>query len=464
MEQNVTLTHKRNIILFRLLFGYYILNMVISVISLGFSVLFPPLGFIFFAIIGVLIWKQKMRRFTMWFSIFMIFVYFYFLLEGHPYLVNYIFMWVGLIISAIYQNYRVTIFAGCLSILLTVYAFFQFREEIFLGADVIDLSFLVLFGMFITVFLLFFTKFVSQLYVEAKQSKDKLNFILDSSNIVTFSYDMRSQKLSLTSGKKVFSKLPTDYLSKTGVLWSQYIHPDDLVVIEDIKQQFSSGKVLTVEYRLILPTNQIHWVQCRYIPLVVEEGAPVQKVEGILVDITDRKEREEEITYLAYHDQLTGLPNRSKLQTDFTSLLAEKEDRVYLIFIDLDEFKTINDTFGHVLGDQLLQIVAKRLKNCIREKHIISRISGDEFVVVISGVTMLQVTTIAKRIKTTLSTPYLIEDNEIVITTSIGIYRYSDKEDNLNEMIKRADFAMYRVKKQGKNDFCFYEDIEKNVN
>ena len=325
----------------------------------------------------------------------------------------------------------------------------------------IHLSYLILFGLFISMFLIFFNRFVSRLYVEAKQSKEKLNFILDSSKIVTYTYDLSSEELFVKSGRKAFPQFPTEYHSKSAIIWRQFVHSDDIDKLQHLDEQLLLGKVRNVEYRLVLPTNNTIWVQCRLIPII--ESATTREIEGVLVDITEQKFKEEKMTYLAYHDQLTGLPNRSKLQDEFSLLLAAKKQAVFIIFIDLDEFKSINDTYGHILGDDLLKIVAKRLINCIRDSHIVSRISGDEFVVVLSEVTEDDVMIIVNRIKTTLASPYSIENKEITITTSIGIYRYADKAEDLNEMIKRADFAMYRAKKQGKNEICFYDEEERST-
>lgn len=459
MNKNLTLIHKRNLILYRLLLGYNLLNILISVFIQGFSVLLPLYWVSFFVIVGLLLWKQILIRSTMWFSIMVIFSYCYFLLNSEPNLVNLLLIWVGLVITTIYQNYRVSIFAGSLSIILTLYGFFQFHDEIFHGIELIDLSYLLILGLFTTIFLTFFTRFVSQMYVEANHSKEKVNFILDSPNVVTFSYDIDAEQLIVITGSDILPQLPTKYRSKSAVIWKHYAHSDDLVKLQQLDEQILTGKSSTVEYRIVFPSNKITWVQCKFFPVL--KGPVVQKVEGILIDITERKQRDDEMKYLAYHDQLTGLPNRSKLQTDFTELLMTRQtpnlETLFLIFIDLDEFKTINDTYGHLIGDQLLKLVAKRLKNCIREKQIISRLSGDEFVAVISGASEDDIFKIATRIKTNLSTPYTIENFEISITTSIGIYKYKNEADDLNEMIKKADFAMYQVKKHGKNDFCFYE-------
>ncbi len=463
MAEDIVFIHKRNVLLFRLLASFYVINLVISVAVLGYSVLYPPVGMVLIMIVGLTLSKQKIVRFMMWALVFLIFAYFFYLITDHPYLINYIFMWTGLVVSAIYQNYKIILFAGSLSLVLTMYTFFRFENEVFTGADHVDIYYLLLFGVFLTVFLLFLTKYINKLVLETKQGKEKLNFILDSSNIVTFSYSLQTEELLVTTGEKVFPHFPTKLRTKSPIIWKHFIHSEDLVSLVEREDEILNGISQSAEFRLVLPMKENVWVRCQFIPIF--DGATVKRIDGILIDISMQKSKEEEYSYLAYHDPLTGLPNRSKLEVDFARLISKgsSDKQMYLVFIDLDGFKTVNDRFGHAVGDLLLKNVAVRLKNYLSKEQIIARLSGDEFVLVLSDVSKSEVEEIAAKMKNYVSVPYSVAGHQVSITISIGIYQYSHEKDDLHEMIRRADLAMYRVKENGKNDIFFYKPLELEV-
>ena len=187
------------------------------------------------------------------------------------------------------------------------------------------------------------------------------------------------------------------------------------------------------------------------------------EVVGVITtceDITERKNNELVIQHIAYYDALTGLPNRSL----FTDLLKKETARAKrhkqsfaVLFIDLDRFKVINDTLGHTTGDLLLHMVAHRLKNAVRESDTVSRLSGDEFIVLITDVAdSLDVSAIAEKIVTTVSEVYVLNGTEIFITASIGISIYPTNCDDIETLMVHADTAMYQAKEQGGNSHQFY--------
>ena len=179
-------------------------------------------------------------------------------------------------------------------------------------------------------------------------------------------------------------------------------------------------------------------------------------------DISDRKAAEARIEHLAHYDMLTGLLNRFSLESRMEqAVLAAKRDRQQLavLFVDLDRFKYINDSMGHHIGDQLLIEVANRLKNCLRESDIVARIGGDEFVIVLTGLKeMNQVPTLARYLIDQLSQPYSINDNVFDSSPSIGISIYPNDGDNIDELLKTSDIAMYHAKDQGRKNFQFFTE------
>lgn len=195
--------------------------------------------------------------------------------------------------------------------------------------------------------------------------------------------------------------------------------------------------------------------------IVMNNEGDVVGVITTCEDITERKNNELLIQHIAYYDALTGLPNRSL----FTDLLKKeiarakrREQSFAILFIDLDRFKVINDTLGHTMGDLLLHMVAHRLKNVVRESDTVSRLSGDEFIVLITDVVDSQnVSVIAEKIVTTVSEVYVLKGTEIFITASIGISIYPTNGDDIETLIVNADTAMYQAKEQGGNSHQFYD-------
>ncbi len=162
----------------------------------------------------------------------------------------------------------------------------------------------------------------------------------------------------------------------------------------------------------------------------------------------------------ANHDNLTGLPNR-KLLYEFLDKSIARARRynkiIAIMFLDLDKFKLTNDSLGHVVGDLLLQSVAKRIKSCVRESDIVARMGGDEFIVVLESIDSVQhAATVANRIVKILSNVHILEGNKLNITTSIGISLCPDDSVDLETLIKNADTAMYNAKKSGKNRYKYF--------
>lgn len=183
---------------------------------------------------------------------------------------------------------------------------------------------------------------------------------------------------------------------------------------------------------------------------------------GILRDISERKENEERIKRLAHHDTLTGLPNRNLLNDRITHALARVRrhgGRMAVLYVDLDKFKPINDTLGHEAGDAVLREVARRLNHCVRSSDTVSRVGGDEFVVVVEEIGRPnEAAMVARKIIEALGTPISYQDHDCLVGASIGIAVFPDDGNTMDEVSKAADMAMYRVKHSGRNGYCFFSD------
>ena len=188
---------------------------------------------------------------------------------------------------------------------------------------------------------------------------------------------------------------------------------------------------------------------------------------SIIRDITERKITEEKISSLVYLDSLTGLPNR-RLFNDRLALAidqAQEHGQVFsILYIDLDHFKLINDNFGHLIGDQLLMEVAERLQKCSAKSDTISRLGGDEFIILLPNTDYGKAAEHAANIIEALNKPFQFNGEEVFVTPSVGISMYPEDGEEQETLIKNADIAMYRVKEEGKNSFQFFtQEMNKSV-
>lgn len=182
---------------------------------------------------------------------------------------------------------------------------------------------------------------------------------------------------------------------------------------------------------------------------------------GVARDITERKIAEETINFQAHHDLLTNLPNRALLRDRLGLAISQakrEQEMLAVMFLDLDRFKNINDSLGHVIGDELLQQVSTRLKSCIREGDTLARFGGDEFTLLLPkiGNGKEDISKIAGKINEVLKGPFIINGNELYVSASIGISIFPRDGKDMDTLIKHADVAMYHVKDTGKNNFKFY--------
>jgi diguanylate cyclase (GGDEF)-like protein len=224
------------------------------------------------------------------------------------------------------------------------------------------------------------------------------------------------------------------------------------------------GSAFEFEHRIRVG-KAIRWVLQRAEVEFAPDGAALRAV-GISQDITERKATEEEIRRLAFYDSLTHLPNRRLLHDRLQQALVSSTRtgrKAALLFIDLDNFKVLNDTLGHDVGDLLLKQVAKRLTACIREGDTVARLGGDEFVVILEDMNedlfeaAAHTKSVAEKILATLGEPYDLAGNHCDSTPSIGIALFDDEETTIDDMMKWADVAMYQAKDAGRNTLRFFD-------
>ena len=212
------------------------------------------------------------------------------------------------------------------------------------------------------------------------------------------------------------------------------------------------------EIRYLHKDGHVGWLESICVP-ILDDNKQMIGALGINRDITTRVEETKQLQYQAYYDALTKLPNRTLFFDRLEKTLAiskRKKHAFALLFIDLDNFKSINDKYGHAIGDQVLVEVSKKIQNCIRESDTVARISGDEFVILLTEIASNdEPGTMGKRIIDILTKPIQVKGHVCHIGASIGISLYPEHSSNLDELLVLADKAMYEVKHFGKNN-CYY--------
>ncbi len=246
---------------------------------------------------------------------------------------------------------------------------------------------------------------------------------------------------------------------------SIYLEEDHEELEKNIKILKEKGKHRTV-IRLLKKSKELIYAELSLSLLKDEKGEPIGLV-GYSQDITERKIAEDELhlqrrnlQHQAYHDTLTGLPNRSLFSDRLEQAVekAKRNDTLFaLFFIDLDRFKQINDSLGHAIGDELLKVVTERLKVTLRKEDTLARLGGDEFTIIMEELSHAQDASIlAQKVLEVLQQPITINNHALYVSSSIGISLYPQDDTDAGNLLKYADAAMYRAKEEGRNNFQFY--------
>jgi diguanylate cyclase (GGDEF)-like protein/PAS domain S-box-containing protein len=244
--------------------------------------------------------------------------------------------------------------------------------------------------------------------------------------------------------------------------WRGFVHPDDIAVFDRNITQLQPGQTSECELRIVAGDGSVRYLHAY--SKVVGEGdtgpANRHRLYGACQDVTQRRQAEDRIEFLAHHDALTGLPNRILLRDRFEQALAFAEraqSHVALLFLDLDNFKIVNDTLGHSAGDQLLQAVVSRLTQSMRDTDTVSRQGGDEFILLLNEIPDPKtVERIANGILAQLSEPLGIGGHVLNTSCSIGISIYPVDGRDFDTLLQCADVAMYNAKESGRNTYRFF--------
>ena len=257
---------------------------------------------------------------------------------------------------------------------------------------------------------------------------------------------------------------PDELVGEEGRLWATIIHPDDLdAVTAFFREALQHDDPYAIEYRLCHADGSTRWVQGHGQPARGADGE-VCAVDGIWFDVTARRTGEERLAHLALHDPLTDLPNRALFQEHLTVAIANAARSATggaVLFIDLDDFKLVNDSFGHAVGDELLVMVAGRLRESCRAGDVVARQGGDEFLVLVQGGAGdvspgAAAQTVAGNLRAALGKPFSIAGTDVYVTSSIGASLFPADGDTADTLLKHADIAMYSAKDGGRDGYRLY--------
>ena len=299
------------------------------------------------------------------------------------------------------------------------------------------------------------------LAVQLASARERLAHLLSSSPAVIYSRDLGNDRRITYISSNVESRFgyePTRWTTESD-FWRGIVHGDDVGDVLSALEGLAEREHCIQEYRLCHADGTHRWVRDELRLARDGEGSPVEYV-GYLVDITQRKELEAQLTHLAYHDALTGLANRALFRDRVEHALVRAgrtNGSVGVLFLDLDDFKTVNDSLGHAEGDRLLVATASRLLNATRGCDTVARFGGDEFAILLEDVHHdADAITVAERITAAMQRPITVAGKEVRVGTSIGIARCSS-QDSADELLRNADLAMYMAKKSGKGRWRLFE-------
>ena len=294
-----------------------------------------------------------------------------------------------------------------------------------------------------------------------RESEERWKFALEGAGDGVWDANFQTGETHYSKRWKEILGFAENEISNTCDEWAKRVHPEDMPdLMADIQAHIDGKKASTAtEFRMSCKDGNWKWIFGRGMLVSRDADGKPLRIIGTITDISERKQAEEKIRQLAHFDSLTGLPNRTLLNdriSQAVSMAQRSRDNLAVIFVDLDHFKNINDTLGHRIGDALLVEVAKRMKSAVRDEDTVSRLGGDEFILLLPDTDADGTAHVAEKLLWAVAQHYQIEQHELVVTPSIGIAMYPDDGENFETLSMCADAAMYRAKRDGRNNYRFF--------
>ncbi|MFA5073347.1 MAG: EAL domain-containing protein [Nitrospirota bacterium] len=305
---------------------------------------------------------------------------------------------------------------------------------------------------------------------ELAQREERSALAIEGTRDGLWDWDIAGKQLYVSERWKSMLGYSDSEIRNTPEEWLNRVHPDDRPELESKIAAYLQGVVhthLKAEYRLLHKDGTYRWMLTRGIALRNPDGS-AYRVTGLQTDISVRKKVEEQLLHDAFHDDLTGLPNRALFmdRLEHVIMTSLRTEFLYaVLFLDLDGFKIINDTYGHTTGDYLLAAVGRQLSACVRPGDTVARIGGDEFAVLLENINALQdAIEVAERIHKKLADPIRIQGNDVSVSFSIGIAPGCAQYMRAEQVLRDADIAMYQSKAKGSARYeVFHLDMHSDV-
>ena len=375
-----------------------------------------------------------------------------------PSLINLLFLYLAMFLTILFQSPTLILMAGTAATAVSIIVFQLHPGSLVSAAEAMQPVWFIIPGLILISLMLVVNRFIQVAQQQTLREQQQWHNIQKGFAILRWSFEIKTKRLFLSQGAEELTGLPAELFVKQPKEIQKLVHPYDSLRLFEAYKDLLAGKKKVIEHRLLLNDGSIRWVHNFALPCKDQTGQVV-RVDGLIIDVSEQKSREEKIKHMAFYDQLTGLPNRIMFENYFAFTLAgekHREQKLALIFIDLDQFKQVNDEMGHDVGDLLLKEVAVRIKTIMRESDMLARLGGDEFVALITSVSRETITLVAERIMETFSRSFIIEGYELRVGASIGISVYPEDGRDLETLIKSADEAMYTAKRKGKNQYYFH--------
>ena len=358
-----------------------------------------------------------------------------------------------------------------------VILFFSEPKNIALASTVKGWLFAALTSVLLALLVRRYLNRLVELNAQLQISQERWKFAIEGAGDGVWDWDLQTDEAHYSKHWKEMLGYADNDVLPTNDEWKVRIHPDDRSYVAASMQAYLDGKseIYVVEYRLRCKDESYKWILGRGMVVKRDESGKPLRMIGTHADITSRKQMEQQVHQLAFYDDLTKLPNRRLLDDRlWKAMIASKRRGVFgaVMFLDLDNFKPINDEYGHMVGDLLLIEAANRLRHCVREVDTVARFGGDEFVAIFDELSAdraeseAQVGVVAGKIRTALAEPYLLTvkadgQADMLIehhcTVSIGVALFSSQEGSPNDVLKWADAAMYQAKGAGRNAIRLYD-------
>lgn len=292
-----------------------------------------------------------------------------------------------------------------------------------------------------------------------ERSEERYRLATEGANDAIWDWNIQSGEMVIS--KRWLKKLGWSEQEEENFLssWWKSIHPEDQLQTRESLKAHLKGKTEDYlwEYRVRGRSGKYLWVLTRGKALFNEQGVAI-RMAGSYTDITEHKMRELQIQHMAYYDSLTNLPNRASIAEHLSAELEKKEAKGAILFIDLDNFKLVNDSFGYENGDRLLVQVATRLKQ-IAKKYFVARLGGDEFIMMVKGIVdAATIENLAQHITLAIDQPFGGDKNYFMVTSSIGIALYPKDGNKPDQIMRSADLALHQAKREGKRCYAWFQE------